>query len=218
MSLGRREFGVLFLAIAAIVFYMILLSTTPSNTQAQGTDLDCDDFQFQEDAQAELERNPSDPNDLDRDNDGVACEDLPSRGGGEGQERNNDLDCADFQDQEEAQAELERDPSDPNNLDADNDGIACEALDDNEIIDEITNEITVDEDIDDDNGEITIKDEIRVDKPRREQSDVIKETIPNKPLPPSGGISVALLVSIFVLTGTGLLGLGVVINRHSRRQ
>jgi hypothetical protein len=35
-------------------------------------------------------------------------------------------DCADFSSQEEAQAELDRDPSDPSNLDADNDGIACE--------------------------------------------------------------------------------------------
>src|SRR5215217_306363 len=37
-----------------------------------------------------------------------------------------DLDCASFATQQEAQAELERDPSDPNNLDADNDGEACE--------------------------------------------------------------------------------------------
>jgi hypothetical protein len=44
-----------------------------------------------------------------------------------------DLDCADFATQEEAQAELERDPRDPNNLDADNDGIACE-----EVVDEGT--------------------------------------------------------------------------------
>jgi hypothetical protein len=39
-----------------------------------------------------------------------------------------DLDCADFATQQEAQAELERDPSDPHGLDADNDGIACEDL------------------------------------------------------------------------------------------
>lgn len=37
-----------------------------------------------------------------------------------------DLDCADFGSQEEAQATLEADPSDPHRLDADNDGIACE--------------------------------------------------------------------------------------------
>jgi hypothetical protein len=38
-------------------------------------------------------------------------------------------DCASFSSQESAQAELERDPSDPSNLDADNDGIACEDYD-----------------------------------------------------------------------------------------
>jgi LPXTG-motif cell wall-anchored protein len=37
-----------------------------------------------------------------------------------------DLDCADFSTQAEAQAELNSDPSDPNGLDADNDGQACE--------------------------------------------------------------------------------------------
>ena len=35
-------------------------------------------------------------------------------------------DCGDFDSQQEAQRVLDRDPSDPNNLDADNDGIAYE--------------------------------------------------------------------------------------------
>jgi hypothetical protein len=39
-----------------------------------------------------------------------------------------DLDCSDFAFQEDAQAEFNRDPSDPFRLDADNDGIACEHL------------------------------------------------------------------------------------------
>jgi LPXTG-motif cell wall-anchored protein len=39
-----------------------------------------------------------------------------------------DLDCADFATQEEAQAELERDGTDPHGLDRDGDGVACEAL------------------------------------------------------------------------------------------
>jgi hypothetical protein len=38
-------------------------------------------------------------------------------------------DCASFGSQASAQAELQRDPSDPNNLDADNDGQACEDYD-----------------------------------------------------------------------------------------
>ena len=35
-------------------------------------------------------------------------------------------DCASFGSQESAQAELERDPSDPNNLDPDGNGVACD--------------------------------------------------------------------------------------------
>jgi micrococcal nuclease len=47
----------------------------------------------------------------------------PSDAGG------GDLDCSDFSTQEEAQAVLDRDPSDPNRIDGtDNDGIACESL------------------------------------------------------------------------------------------
>src|SRR5215207_11732599 len=40
----------------------------------------------------------------------------------------DDLDCADFQTQEEAQAVLDEDPADPNNLDPNQDGIACALL------------------------------------------------------------------------------------------
>ena len=99
------------------------------------TDLNCtEDFDFQEDAQAVLEADPSDPNGLDgNDNDGIACEELPSRGTDTGTgtgatcaQYQGHLDCADFASQAEAQAVLDADPSDPNGLDADNDGIACE--------------------------------------------------------------------------------------------
>jgi hypothetical protein len=38
-------------------------------------------------------------------------------------------DCQSFGSQESAQAELERDPSDPSNLDDDDDGLACEDYD-----------------------------------------------------------------------------------------
>jgi|SoiMethySBSTD1v2_1073268.scaffolds.fasta_scaffold380828_2 hypothetical protein len=41
-------------------------------------DRDCDDFATQADAQAFYNRNPADPSDLDRDNDGRACEWLPN--------------------------------------------------------------------------------------------------------------------------------------------
>jgi hypothetical protein len=41
----------------------------------------------------------------------------------------NQYNCASFGSQESAQAELERDPSDPNNLDPDGDGRACDDYD-----------------------------------------------------------------------------------------
>jgi hypothetical protein len=40
----------------------------------------------------------------------------------------DDLDCEDFDTQEEAQAVLEEDPADPNNLDPNQDGVACALL------------------------------------------------------------------------------------------
>src|SRR5688572_11999093 len=39
-----------------------------------------------------------------------------------------DLDCSNFATQQEAQAVFNADPSDPNGLDSDDDGIACESL------------------------------------------------------------------------------------------
>jgi hypothetical protein len=93
----------------------------PTSTE----DLDCADFATQQGAQAELERDPSDPNNLDADNDGIACEGLAGGGGGGG---DGELDCADFATHGEAQRELARDRTDPYDLDADDDGIACEEL------------------------------------------------------------------------------------------
>jgi Excalibur calcium-binding domain len=48
-------------------------------TPSAGPDLDCNDFATQEEAQAVLNQDPSDPNRLDEDNDGTACETLQSR-------------------------------------------------------------------------------------------------------------------------------------------
>ncbi|MGH3913932.1 MAG: excalibur calcium-binding domain-containing protein [Pseudonocardiaceae bacterium] len=147
---------------------------------ALAADLDCGDFATQEQAQAVLDTDPSDPNGLDGDNDGVACETLP-RGGAPAQSQppasssapkpqpepapapvpaptrppapapqpaptlpptpaaptlpptleqpvQPDRDCLDFSSQAEAQAVLDADPSDPERLDTDYDGVACEEL------------------------------------------------------------------------------------------
>jgi len=102
-------------------------SPPPDEPPTTTADLDCADFATQQEAQAELERDPSDPNNLDADGDGVACETYPygTGGGGEG---GRDLNCADFATHGEAQREYAKDRTDPNNLDADNDGRACEEL------------------------------------------------------------------------------------------
>lgn len=48
---------------------------------AASDDLNCDDFATQEEAQAVYDEDPSDPHGLDgNDNDGIACESLPSGG------------------------------------------------------------------------------------------------------------------------------------------
>jgi excalibur calcium-binding domain-containing protein len=103
-------------------------SQPPEEPPTTTADLDCADFATQQEAQAELERDPSDPNNLDADGDGVACETYPYGTGDGGADGGGDLNCADFATHREAQREFAKDRTDPNNLDADNDGIACEEL------------------------------------------------------------------------------------------
>jgi len=105
-------------------------------------DRDCSDFDSQVEAQEALEDDPSDPNGLDGDSDGVACETLPggtsaspsatssaspsaSAGGGLPPAPGGDYDCADLT-YSQAQQVLRSDPSDPHRLDGDDDGEACE--------------------------------------------------------------------------------------------
>jgi hypothetical protein len=49
---------------------------------AQAQDLNCDDFASRAQAQAELDEHPSDPNGLDADHDGQACEEFQYGGSG----------------------------------------------------------------------------------------------------------------------------------------
>src|SRR5918995_148507 len=51
----------------------------PKQKTPSSADLDCSDFRTQEQAQQALEADPSDPNDLDGDSDGEACESLPGQ-------------------------------------------------------------------------------------------------------------------------------------------
>jgi hypothetical protein len=112
-----------------------------------GGDLDCVDFPSQAAAQAGLRDDPSDPNRLDPENNGVACELTPvfyDDGATDyapvaAARSNADLDCEDFEFQQEAQMVYLRDESDPNGLDGPNEaaekdkryvgnGFACETL------------------------------------------------------------------------------------------
>ena len=57
----------------------VCIAVSAHKAEAQNI-FNCSSFATQEEAQAELNRDPSDPNNLDGDNDGIACEDLPSGG------------------------------------------------------------------------------------------------------------------------------------------
>jgi hypothetical protein len=66
-------------AVAAVLFAG--LSIPMAGTAFAADTYNCPDFQYQEDAQAVFNQDTSDPNQLDGDDqDGLACESLPSRG------------------------------------------------------------------------------------------------------------------------------------------
>ncbi len=151
-----RRMPLLVALCAAVVLALAPVAQAQQETgQGAGSDLDCAQLlpadasspeAAQAEAQAILDADPSDPNGLDADGDGVACEFEASSTGEVSFEdgtglvtdyaspapqqygQTSDLDCADFGSREEAQAALDADPADPSDLDADGDGIACEEL------------------------------------------------------------------------------------------
>lgn len=66
------------------------------------------------------------PGSGDGDRDGIDDEDGDKKAGDEAKSATKDRNCADFKTQAEAQAAFDADKSDPDNLDADDDKIACE--------------------------------------------------------------------------------------------
>jgi hypothetical protein len=193
------------LAVATLLAAVTALLVLPGIAHAK--DHNCQDFAYQEDAQAYFDAQSGDPDNLDRNGDGVACETLPRRSSGgpatattttkttptstttsataapvgystatsttstttsatqettsstttsttttttsgsdsdsgsnsdsdsdsdaddgssSSDTSGDDRDCADFASQADAQAALDADLSDPDHLDADVDGIACE--------------------------------------------------------------------------------------------
>jgi len=110
-------------------------AASQSASPGSGVDsnLDCASFETHEEAQRVFEQDLSDPHYLDGDGDGVACENLPKsqpddQPSSVASSTDRNLDCASFTTHEQAQRVLEQDPSDPNYLDGDGDGVACEDL------------------------------------------------------------------------------------------
>ena len=95
-----------------------------------GGDLDCMDFPSQKAAQAHLRGGPSDRDGLDPENNGVACEIRPAAYEDRAEDlapvvkarSDADLDCKDFEYQQEAQMVYMLDESDPNKLDKGTEG------------------------------------------------------------------------------------------------
>lgn len=69
------------LLLSLTVLTCLALPVAPALAQA---DRDCPDFASQEEAQAVFDADPSDPNRLDRDDDGIACEEPGDSGDGSG--------------------------------------------------------------------------------------------------------------------------------------
>ena len=122
---------------------------------AETTTVTCNNYATAEEAQAAFDKDPQGLAALDADGDGIACEELIAAGTNASNNRDNrrqarqnqsteptntavdqpsgplpkeDLDCIDFQYQEDAQAIYNLDPSDPFNLDPNKDGFACSSL------------------------------------------------------------------------------------------
>ena len=142
-----------------------------------------------------------------------------------------DLDCADFSTQEEAQAEFDSDPSDPHNLDADDDGIACEELDSGGAGTTSDGGETTTAEAATDTGDVRDADAFRCELflrvvrdeggalrhqyrgdelivHRFEQcvsADVLRDTIPNRLLPNTGGPPILLAPWLLALAAAGIV-------------
>src|SRR5215208_5149152 len=69
------------MVLALLAFSSMFVCIAVSAHKAEAQDIfNCSSFATQEEAQAEFNSDPSDPHNLDADNDGIACEELPSGG------------------------------------------------------------------------------------------------------------------------------------------
>lgn len=109
-----------------------IVSPQPDEARSDENDLSCSDFASQAEAQAAFDADPNDPNGLDLDLDGVACETpfvVPAEPVATPETPNGRaVNCIDFAFQEDAQVVYDRIPGDPYNLDPSGDGFACASL------------------------------------------------------------------------------------------
>jgi Excalibur calcium-binding domain len=156
--ISRKEVSAILLALGAIAFYCVLLAATPSGAQNLQN---CSDFPSQAAAQANLRANPSDPNHLDANHNGIACEVLPYPPGS---------------------------PTDFN-------PVSLQTNPTMQITNQVTNPGTVNQGGNQGGGVVAIAGSSR--SPRGGKSVI---NIPKKPLPPSGGLPVYGGVGASVLT------------------
>jgi hypothetical protein len=124
--------------LTAVLLALMMFPAFPGGGWARQNDLDCRAFKTFAEANDYYAEHPEAADAIDDDGDGEACEvyfgleardELPVDAAARSDASvADDLDCEDFSSQEEAQAVFDDDPSDPNNLDPNKDGIACALL------------------------------------------------------------------------------------------
>jgi hypothetical protein len=176
---GRRGISALLLIVGGLLsVYLFFIAA--SSARAQG-DLDCSDFDTQEEAQAELDKDSSDPNNLDADNDGIACENLPHRGGGSGENTGGENTG-------------DNEPTVVNSQQNNSSGASSQSSA---------------------SGSSAVAGGASAQSGQdRRKRNVIKSTIPKKRLPPTGGVPAYVMVTGSLLAGTSLLALGIVVRRR----
>lgn len=173
---------------------MLLASPAMAQSGADGG-FNCVDFATQEDAQAQFDADTSDPDGLDADGDGLACEDaLPSAGTGEMMEEPTaSVNCDGFASQFGAQQFFDFNATTEEQaiLDPDGNGFACDG-----------GTIEVGEDP-------VAAPEQYTDEPIAEEPVATAPSEPMTALPDTGGPAL-LLPAAGLLIGAGLIGLRVI--------
>jgi hypothetical protein len=206
-ELGLRRGGRLLTILGIMFFALAVLGLSASPAFAQTDLYDCPDFDYQEDAQRIYDQDPSDPYGLDGDDDGIACEDLPSRGAQQDQYDNQTT--TQQTGAETTTADDVANIDDANSARSNSDNFRCDLF------------LRV---VRDDSGALRHQyrdgngnDELIVQ--RFEQclsGDVLADTIPNRKLPFTGGMSLLFLGAIglaAIVAGVSVLR---AVTRHRR--